>query len=139
MERLDFASVMAVLRRNISEDICPNQLDLIEALFRDMGYNPDACMEFDNGLVCRWMNGLAKLSPKITTFYQDNYNQRKEYLCIRDGEERGFTGLEFKSAQKEGWEKQYQWFAAGNYGIDCEFKDNGDIDLLVHYCPARYN
>ena len=77
MERLDFASVMAVLRRNISEDICPNQLDLIEALFRDMGYNPDSCMEFDNGLVCRWMNGLAKLSPKITTFYQDNYNQRK--------------------------------------------------------------
>lgn len=77
MERLDFASVMAVLRRNISEDLCPNQLDLIEALFRDMGYNPDTCMEFDNGLVCRWMNGLAKLSPKITTFYQDNYNQRK--------------------------------------------------------------
>ena len=77
MERLDFASVMAVLRRNISEDLCPNQLDLIEALFRDMGYNPDSCMEFDNGLVCRWMNGLAKLSPKITTFYQDNYNQRK--------------------------------------------------------------
>ena len=37
------------------------------------------------------------------------YKTEKEYLCIRDGEERGFTGLEFKSAQKEGWEKQYQY------------------------------
>ena len=33
----------------------------------------------------------------------------KEYLCIRDGEERGFTAAEFKSAQTEGWEKQYQY------------------------------
>ena len=36
------------------------------------------------------------------------YKTEKEYLCIRDGEERGFTGAEFKSTQKEGWEKQYQ-------------------------------
>lgn len=33
----------------------------------------------------------------------------KEYLCIRDGEERGFTASEFKTAQAEGWEKQYQY------------------------------
>ncbi|CAK7033098.1 MAG: hypothetical protein ENTB_01872 [Enterocloster aldenensis] len=33
----------------------------------------------------------------------------KEYLCVRDGEERGFTAAEFKAAQKEGWEKQYQY------------------------------
>ena len=33
----------------------------------------------------------------------------KEYLCIRDGEERGFTASEFKTAQTEGWEKQYQY------------------------------
>ena len=37
------------------------------------------------------------------------YKTEKEYLCIRDGEERGFTGAEFKQAQKEGWEKQYQY------------------------------
>ena len=30
------------------------------------------------------------------------------------------------------------WFASGNFGIDCEFKENGAIDLLVHYCPSRY-
>ena len=33
------------------------------------------------------------------------YKTEKEYLCIKDGEERGFTAAEFKSAQAEGWEK----------------------------------
>ncbi len=32
----------------------------------------------------------------------------------------------------------HPWFAAGNYGVDCEFKTDGDIDLLIHYCPNRY-
>ena len=34
----------------------------------------------------------------------------KEYLCVKNGEERGFTSAEFKSAQADGWEKQYQYF-----------------------------
>ena len=33
----------------------------------------------------------------------------KEYLCVRNGEERGFTSAEFKAAQDDGWEKQYQY------------------------------
>ena len=37
------------------------------------------------------------------------YKTEKEYLCVKDGEERGFTAAEFKSAQAEGWEKQYQY------------------------------
>ena len=37
------------------------------------------------------------------------YKTEKEYLCVRDGEERGFTADEFKEAQAEGWEKQYQY------------------------------
>lgn len=35
------------------------------------------------------------------------YKTQKEYLCVRNGEEQGFTASEFKSAQAEGWEKQY--------------------------------
>ena len=35
------------------------------------------------------------------------YKTEKEYLCMRNGEERGFTAAEFKSAQNDGWEKQY--------------------------------
>lgn len=34
----------------------------------------------------------------------------KEYLCVKDGEERGFTSTEFRNAQADGWEKQYQYF-----------------------------
>jgi hypothetical protein len=37
------------------------------------------------------------------------YKTEKEYLCVRNGEERGFTAAEFKEAQAEGWEKQYQY------------------------------
>lgn len=37
------------------------------------------------------------------------YKTEKEYLCVKDGEERGFTAAEFKLAQTEGWEKQYQY------------------------------
>ncbi len=37
------------------------------------------------------------------------YKTEKEYLCIKDGGERGFTAAEFKAAQADGWEKQYQY------------------------------
>lgn len=38
---------------------------------------------------------------------QWQYKTEKEYLCVKDGEERGLTAVEFKAAQKDGWEKQY--------------------------------
>ena len=37
------------------------------------------------------------------------YKTEKEYLCVRNGEERGFTAAEFKQAQADGWEKQYPY------------------------------
>ena len=37
------------------------------------------------------------------------YKTEKEYLCMRNGEERGFTAAEFRTAQNEGWEKQYPY------------------------------
>ena len=38
------------------------------------------------------------------------YKTEKEYPCVRNGEERGFTAAEFKTAQAEGWEKQYPYY-----------------------------
>ncbi len=35
------------------------------------------------------------------------YKTEKEYLCVKNGEERGFTAAEYKAAQNDGWEKQY--------------------------------
>ena len=37
------------------------------------------------------------------------YKTEKEYLCMKNGEEEGFTAAEFKSAQNDGWEKQYPY------------------------------
>ena len=38
------------------------------------------------------------------------YKTEKEYLCVRNGEERGFTAAEYREAQRDGWEKQYPYF-----------------------------
>lgn len=37
------------------------------------------------------------------------YKTEKEYLCMKNGEERGFTAAEFRTAQTDGWEKQYPY------------------------------
>ena len=84
MERLDFASVMAVLRRNIPDENFGNQADFLDSLFLDLGFNPQTAMEFDQGQVCRWINGLARLSPTIISFYQEKENQWKLVRRIKE-------------------------------------------------------
>ena len=37
------------------------------------------------------------------------YKTEKEYLCMKNDEERGFTATEFRTAQNDGWEKQYPY------------------------------
>ena len=37
------------------------------------------------------------------------HKTEKEYLCVKNGVEKGFTAAEFKAAQSDGWEKQYQY------------------------------
>ncbi len=41
------------------------------------------------------------------------YKTEKEYLCVKNGEERGFTAAEFKAARADGWEKQYPYMVDG--------------------------
>ena len=41
------------------------------------------------------------------------YKTEKEYLCVKNGEERGFTAAEFKAARADGWEKQYPYMVNG--------------------------
>lgn len=47
----------------------------------------------------RPMDEKGKWLPKSKT----------EYLCIRDGEEKGFTAEEFMEAKEDGWKKQYKY------------------------------
>ena len=84
MERLDFASVMRVIHDHIREDLRSNQTQLIETLFWDMLCDSDANKSFDEGQVCKWMSGLAKLSPKVSKYYQERSNQRKLAVTIEE-------------------------------------------------------
>lgn len=60
------------------------------------GHNPHAHIL----LTVRPLNDKGKWQPKT----------QKEYICKLGNEERGFTADEFKAAQTDGWEKQYQYF-----------------------------
>ena len=60
------------------------------------GHNPHAHIL----LTVRPLNDKGKWQNKT----------EKEYLCVKSGEEKGFTSSEFQSAKSEGWEKQYQYF-----------------------------
>ncbi len=77
MERCDFAAITAIINRYISEDKELNQLDFVYLLFADyITSHIEEDVDFDNGLVCRWLNGIARVSPRITSHYMDNKNKQ---------------------------------------------------------------
>ena len=65
---------------------------------------------------------------------------QKEYLCRRGDDERGFTSDEFKSAQSEGWEKQYQYFVGKKkiYMTPSEAEQNGYERVSKNPKSTRY-
>lgn len=76
MEYLDFSSVITTIRKYISEAHNINQIDLMYDLFVSF-LSDESSMDFtfDNGLVCRWFNGQAKISPRITGYYMDRHQR----------------------------------------------------------------
>lgn len=81
--------------------------DFIQSNFVTEGMCADVCIHDTDG-----HNPHAHIMLTVRPLTKDGkwqYKTEKEYLCIRNGEERGFTAAEFKVAQGEGWEKQYQY------------------------------
>ena len=68
------------------------------------------------------------------------YKTEKEYLCMRNGEERGFTAAEFKSAQNDGWEKQYPYKVGKKkvYMVPSEADAQGLVRADKHPKSTRY-
>ena len=68
------------------------------------------------------------------------YKTEKEYLCVHDGEERGFTAKEFKAAQAEGWEKQYRYKVGRKkvYMAPSEAEAKGLTRLSKHPKSSKY-
>ena len=81
--------------------------DFIQKNFVDMGMCADFAIHDTDG-----HNPHAHILLTVRPLEADGtwqYKTQKEYLCIRNGEEKGFTASEFKAAQTEGWEKQYPY------------------------------
>jgi len=79
----------------------------IHANFVAEGMCADVCIHDTDG-----HNPHAHIMLTVRPLTKDGkwqHKTEKEYLCIRNGEERGFTAAEFKAAQDEGWGKQYQY------------------------------
>lgn len=68
------------------------------------------------------------------------YKTEKEYVCVRNGEERGFTASEFRTAQNEGWEKQYQYKVGKKkvYMSPSQAEANGYERVSKHPKSTRY-
>ena len=55
-----------------------SQPDFLYELFEDFMDDPaNQDFSMDNGLVCRWLTGQAKISPKISAYYSKPNNQKK--------------------------------------------------------------
>ena len=81
--------------------------DFIQANFVADGMCADVAIHDTDG-----HNPHAHIMLTVRPLAKDGKWQNKtekEYLCVRNGEERGFTAAEFKVAQADGWEKQYQY------------------------------
>ena len=81
--------------------------EFIKDNFVAEGMCADACIHDTDG-----HNPHAHIMVTVRPLAENGqwqYKTEKEYLCARDGEEMGFTGAEFKQAQREGREKQYQY------------------------------
>ena len=68
------------------------------------------------------------------------YKTEKEYLCMKNGEERGFTAAEFRTAQADGWEKQYPYKVGKKkvYMVPSEAEAQGFVRADKHPKSTRY-
>lgn len=92
MDRTDWINLLSkyIYQQFVNEGMCADV-----AIHNTDGHNPHTHIM----LTMRPLNENGSWQHKT----------EKEYLCVKDGEERGFTAAEFKQAQKDGWEKQYQY------------------------------
>lgn len=75
MNRIDFHSIATILLSGlIAADY--SQMDFIYMLFGSFA-NDNVDFAFDNGLVCKWIKGQSRISPKIISYYNSEKNRDK--------------------------------------------------------------
>ena len=93
---LDKTQWIKMLTEYIQENFVANGMCADVAIHNTDGHNPHAHIL----LTVRPMDNKGRWKNKT----------EKEYLCVKNGEEKGFTAAEFLQAKEQGWEKQYQYF-----------------------------
>ena len=81
--------------------------DYIQSNFVSKGICADVCIHDTDG-----HNPHAHIMLTVRPLNENGtwqYKTEKEYLCVKNGEERGLTATEFKPLKNEGWEKQYPY------------------------------
>ena len=68
MIRLDFHSVSTILMDN-QKNTDISQIDFMYQLFAAFMNDESTNFDFDNGLVCHWLKGEVRVSPKIINYY----------------------------------------------------------------------
>ena len=102
MERCDFSSISTCLKNQISESNQMNQPDFLYELFEDFMNDPiNEDFSMDNGLICRWITGQAKISPKITSYYAKPSNQKKLATTIVYSDHRTLSARTFRPSLTE--------------------------------------
>lgn len=75
MEICDFCTAAKTILRFVADGKNISQIDFMYELFKDFIESGEGLdFDFDNGLVCRWLNGTAKISSRITSYYSANGN-----------------------------------------------------------------
>lgn len=77
MNRLDFSSVMAVIRYYISPDHGMNQAELLDELFYSLHAESKEPIIFDGASINRWLKGTERVSPIISRYYLKKRNREK--------------------------------------------------------------
>lgn len=59
--------------------------------------------------------------------------------CVRWSEDiPEFAIVNFKEQTLRPLDRALTWFFSGNFGISCEYEQDGNIDLLIAYLPPRW-
>ena len=83
MERCDFASIMKIIRTGLLDGNFGSQAELIDTMFSS--YLQSNNVSFDMGLLNKWLNGLARVSPAVGLFYlKDRKNRDELAITIED-------------------------------------------------------
>ena len=105
--RLSRMHIVALPVELTKEEWIPLVTEYIQTQFVSDGMCVDVAIHDEDG-----HNPHAHIITTVRPLNEDGTWQNKtekEYICVRNGEERGFTAAEFKEARNDGWEKQYPY------------------------------